>query len=254
MPFSAVVVAKNEAQNIEACLKPLLRIADEVLLADSGSKDDTPAIAQKLGARVIHLKWEGYAQTKNRANQQAKHDWILSIDADEVLSKELEKNLQSLAPREHTVYALDRITNYCGRWVRHSGWYPDWKLRLFNRKHAYWEGAFVHEKLHLPKGTKTQRLKGKLFHYSYHSEEEHLQRLEKYARLSALQMLENGQRVGPLKQFLAPSARFLRTFLLKRGFLDGRLGLVLSRRDALLVKRKYQWLGQLQNEKKKKQT
>ncbi len=251
MPFSAVVVAKNEAQNIEACLKPLLRIADEVLVADSGSHDETPAIAQKLGARVIHLKWEGYAQTKNRANQQAKHDWILSIDADEVLSEELEKNLQSLKPREHTVYALDRITNYCGQWVKHSGWYPDWKLRLFNRAHSHWEGAFVHERLHLPKGTKTERLKGKLFHYSYRTEEEHLQRIEKYAHLSALQMLEEGRKTSLFKLYCGPAARFLRTFVLKRGFLDGKLGLKLSRRDAFLVKRKEQWLRQLQEDRKK---
>ncbi len=252
-PFSAVVVARDEEHIIARCLRPLLKVADEVLLVDSGSKDRTPTIAESLGARLIHTEWQGYAQTKNFANQQARHDWILSIDADELLSEELQHSLLHWQARPHTAYALDRITRYGDRWVRHSGWYPDWKIRLFDRRRAHWVGAYVHERLHLPKGTQIQRLKGKLQHYSYKNDEDHLQRIEQYARLSALQMLEQGRRIGKLKQTLAPPARFLRTLLLKQGFLDGKTGWKLACRDALLVRRKYEWLQQLKDEKEKKQ-
>ncbi len=251
-PFSAVVVARDEEHIIARCLQALLPVADEVLLVDSGSKDRTPQIAESLGARVLHTTWQGYAQTKNFANRQARHDWILSIDADEVLSEALQQSLQQWTARPHTAYALDRLTNYCGQWVRHSGWYPDWKIRLFDRREARWEGAFVHEYLHLPKGTKIIRLAGKLKHYSYKDEEDHLRRIERYARLSALQMLEQNRKPGRLKEILAPPARFIRTLLLKQGFLDGRLGWKLASRDALLVRRKYEWLRQLQNQKTEK--
>lgn len=252
--FSAVVVARDEAAQIADCLTPLLRVADEVLLADSGSEDATVAIARQLGARVIHLPWQGYAQTKNQANEQATHDWILSIDADEVLSGQLEQTLLEWQPQAHTVYALDRITNYCGRWVKHSGWYPDWKPRLFNRKAIHWKGAHVHERLYLPKGYKIVRLSGKLYHYSYRDEQEHLSRIEHYARLSALQMLEDGRKASVWKLLLSPPARFLRTLILKGGILDGALGLKLSWRDAFLVWRKYQLLQELQTEKQKRKT
>ncbi len=245
-PLSAVIIAKNEARQIADCLRPLLQLADEVLVIDNGSSDATPEIAQKMGARVIRTEWKGYAETKNFGSQQAKHDWILSIDADEVVSEELKQSLLQLNMQKEKMYALDCLTNYCGQWVYHSGWYPDWKVRLYNKKDTKWVGEFVHEHLHLPKGTEIIRLKGKLYHYSYLSEEDHLQRIEHYARLSAMKLLHEGRSASWLKRCFAPAARFIRTFIIKRGFLDGSLGWKLSCKDALLVRRKYELLKELQ--------
>lgn len=245
--FSAVIIARDEADNIEACLAPLLRVADEVLVLDSGSLDGTPELCRKLGARVVEQNWQGYAETKNQANALAKHNWILSVDADEVVSEELLLTLRQLEPEQGTVYALDRQTNYCGTWVHHSGWYPDWKLRFFDRRQCRWEGAFVHETLFIPPDATIKRLKGKLYHYSYKNSADHWKRIEHYAELSARRMLADGKRPSLLKRLLSPVARFFRTLILKKGLLDGALGWKLSWRNAYLAYRKQQLLAQYFN-------
>ena len=126
--FSAVIITKNEADNIERCIRSLLPITDEVLIVDSGSTDKTKEIAQRLGARIIETSWEGYAATKNIGNEAAANNWIISIDADEVLSEKLQHSIQTLEPKANNVYILNRMTNYCGKWIKHSGWFPDKKL------------------------------------------------------------------------------------------------------------------------------
>lgn len=243
--ISAVVITLNEAENIGPCLEALSRVAGEVLVLDSHSTDRTPEIARSYGARVHSLDWQGYAATKNEGNRLCSNEWILSIDADEVLSPELIESIRSLQLENNTVYLLDRLTRFAGRWIRHSGWYPDWKPRLFQRSKVWWEGDFVHETLHIPEETQQLRLKGKLFHYSYKSLDDHLARTEKYARLSARKMYTAGRKVGLLKHFFAPPARFFRTFFLKGGILDGYLGYVISRRDAWLVRKKYEFLREM---------
>ncbi len=150
-----------------------------------------------------------------------------------------------LKPQEGEVYALDRITNYAGTWVRHSGWYPDWKVRLYHRNHSAWVGDFVHEELSIPSGAEIVRLKGKLYHYSYKSAEDHLRRIERYADLSARKMKAAGRPWRRSQALLSPPARFLRTYLLKLGFLDGRIGWIISLRNAYLVRLKYQHLQRL---------
>jgi glycosyltransferase involved in cell wall biosynthesis len=245
IPLTAVIITKNEEANIRACLEPLLELAAEVLVVDSGSTDATVAIAREMGAKVIETQWKGYSATKNFGNSQAKHDWILSIDADEVVSDELKASLLELSPERGTTYALDRLTNYCGTWIRHSGWYPEWKIRLFHREDQYWTGEFVHEILFLPPEIKVRRLTGKLYHYSYKNSEDHLARIERYARLSAAKLHAKGKKTTFVKQWLSPGARFFRTFFLKKGFLDGKAGWTISIRNAWLVYRKYQLLKQL---------
>jgi glycosyltransferase involved in cell wall biosynthesis len=242
--FSAVIIARNEAHNIARCLAPLLRATDDVLVLDSGSSDGTPELCRNLGARVVETDWKGYAANKNQANELAKYPWILSIDADEVVSEELLQSLLTLQPESNAAYALDRFTNYCGTWVKHSGWYPDWKVRLFDKRQCRWEGAFVHETLYLPPGTQIHRLQGKLYHYSYQNSDDHWERIERYAELSARQMLAEGKRPSIFKQLLSPVARFFRTLVLKKGFLDGALGWKLSWRNAWLAHRKQQLLAQ----------
>jgi len=241
-PITAVVITHNVADTIGACVAALRKVCDEVLLLDTNSTDGTIEICERLGAAVVQQEWHGFAKTKNIGNQLAKHDWILSIDADEVLSDELIAQLQNLHPEPCKVYALDRITSYCGQWIRHSGWYPDWKVRLFHRKQVEWQGDFVHETLRIPADFQELRLTGKLFHYSYKDSDDHLRRIEKYARLAAEEQFAKGKKPNFVKLWLSPPARFIRTYFLKMGFLDGKAGWVLSWRNAKMVRLRYRLL------------
>ncbi len=240
--FSAVVITLNEASNIEACVKALLQVTDDVVIVDAFSTDGTPSLAAALGARIVQAEWVGYSHNKNLGNQAAQHDWILSVDADEVLSDELIQTLKAFQPQSGAIYEFDRLTNYCGKWIRHSGWYPDWKPRLFDRREVRWQGEYVHETLALPEGFKAIRLKGKLLHYSYKTRADHWQRIERYAELSAREMHARGKRATWVKLYLSPAIRFLRTLLLNQAFLDGWAGWVISWSGARLVYRKYRKL------------
>ncbi|MEM1218987.1 MAG: glycosyltransferase family 2 protein [Bacteroidota bacterium] len=244
MGISAVVIALNEAENLPLSLPPLLRVAQEVLVVDTGSTDQTIAIARSLGARVIETPWLGYSATKNWANKQAQYNWILSIDADEVLSPELETSILQWSPRPKTVYSLDRLNYYCGQAIYHSGWYPDWKVRLFDRQSVQWEGNYVHEDLAIPVGKQTLNLIGKLHHYSYQNSQDHWERIERYAHLSAQKLLAKGKTKVTFKRLFSPTARFLRTLILKRSFLDGKAGWTIAVRNAYMVRRKYQILAE----------
>jgi len=245
MGISAVVIALNEAENLPLTLPPLLRVAQEVLVVNTGSTDQTAAIARSLGARVIETPWRGYSATKNWANEQAQHNWILSIDADEVLSPELEASIRQWGPQDNTVFSLDRLNYYCGKPIHHSGWYPDWKVRLFDRRIVQWEGDFVHEELQIPESYQRIKLTGKLHHYSYQTSADHWERIERYAHLSAQKLLARGKTNITFKRLFSPPARFLRTLLLKRSFLDGKAGWTIAVRNAYMVRRKYQILAEL---------
>ena len=171
------------------------------------------------------------------------------IDADEVLSKGLQQSLTELSPADNTVYILDRITNYCGKWIHHSGWYPDQKVRLFDKRTVCWKGDYVHETLHIPSNYSKILLEGKLEHYSYKSLDDHWQRLNKYAELSAQEMYNKGKKASWVKLNLAPAFRFFRTLILKKGILDGKEGLIISKRNAYMVRKKYRLLNELNSQK-----
>jgi len=243
--ISAVVITRNEERNIARCLEALRQVCTDIVVVDALSTDRTPDICRDCGVRLFQKEWENYSANKNFGNAQARHDWVLSIDADEVLSPELVATLQNLQPQTGCVYALDRLNNYCGVWVRHSGWYPNWKVRLFDRRHVHWEGDYVHERLVWPPGTQILRLRGKLWHYTYAHPAEHDARIERYARLAARELFERGCRPGALKRLTAPAVRFLRTFIWKGGFLDGRVGWLLSCKNARLMRRRYELLEEL---------
>lgn len=249
-PITAVIITYNAADTIKPCLEALVKVCDEILVLDSFSDDGTVEICKEIGVRILPQEWLGYAQTKNLGNSLAKHDWILSIDADEVLSDELTAALQSFQPEDGKVYALDRLTNFCGKWIYHSGWYPDWKVRLFNRKDVHWQGDFVHETLAIPASFQVIRLDGKLFHYSYKNSEDHFSRMEKYALLSAREQFQQGKKATFIKLFLSPPTRFFRTYILKKGFLDGREGWVISVRSAYMVRKRYRLLREMWKQKK----
>lgn len=248
LPISAVIITHNEAENIVRCLQPLQDLVDEIIVLDAFSDDDTPTLARQMGATVLQKKWVGYSHNKNFANNQARHDWILSIDADEVVDEELSTNLKQLTLNENTVYSINRLTRFGDDWVYHSDWHPDWKIRLFNRKNVHWQGDFVHETLHVPPHFKIQKLDGLLLHYSYKDDADHWQRIEKYAQLAADELFKKGKKATLFKLWISPIARFIKTFFIKKGILDGKIGWKISCRNAYLVHRKYRILQRLKTQ------
>jgi glycosyltransferase involved in cell wall biosynthesis len=231
--LSAVLITKNEEKNVAKCIDSLLTVADEILVIDSYSTDSTQKICENYPSVRFFLKdWEGYSATKNWGNAQAANDWILSIDADEALSPELQQSILQLkeADRDtHCFYSFNRLTNYCGQWIYHGGWYPDTKVRLFDRTKARWEGEFVHERLALPEGAKVIRLKGDCFHYSFYSVEQHVAKENKYSTLSAEDRFARGKRANVLQLVFKPLITFFTMYIIKLGFLDGVNGFIIAR-------------------------
>jgi glycosyltransferase involved in cell wall biosynthesis len=247
--ISAVIITLNEERNIGRCLASLKEVAAELVVVDAGSTDRTVAIAQEHGARVVVRQWTGYSDQKNFANSLAEHRYVLSMDADEALSPGLQQEIQ-LCRRNglHGAYRFPRLTNYCGSWVRHGGWYPDAKVRLFPRDRAQWEGAHVHEELKLDPALQVIDLKSDLFHYSYHSTADHEERIGRYSTLHARRMLEDGRKAGVVKRYLSPLAKFVQGYVLQLGFLDGRAGLNIAWYSARAVAMKYHKLRGLREQ------
>jgi glycosyltransferase involved in cell wall biosynthesis len=209
------------------------------LIVDSGSVDRTVELAQNLGARVVEAGWRGYAGQKNLATDQAQHDWILSLDADETLSEALEAeiwNLKKSGP-EHDGYTMPRLACYLGRWIYHSGWYPDRKIRLYDRRKAKWVGDFVHESVRVE--GRVGHLRGNLLHFTCESLSEHVKTLDRYTTLAAQELVASKVKV-PLTRLIAdPAWTFVKTYLLQRGFLDGPEGLTIAQMAAFYVFLKY---------------
>lgn len=235
-PFSLVIITRNAAALLPDCIASVPG-ADEVLVVDSGSQDETVAVAERLGARVIHQDWLGYGPQKHFAALQARHDWVLSLDADERLTPELRASIeQALLPsppggegtrfdtKEPAAYLLPRRNRFMGRWLRHGEGYPDWCARLFDRRRANWSEDAVHEKL-LADGP-VARLSGDLLHESEQGLADYLQKQNHYTDLQAQRMFVAGKRFSVVKMFTSPLARFVKFYFLRRGFLDGVPGLV----------------------------
>jgi glycosyltransferase involved in cell wall biosynthesis len=245
-PVSATVITLNEAANIRECLASLTW-ASEVIVVDSGSTDGTPELARAAGATVIAREWPGYSAQKDYAASQAAHDWILSIDADERVTPELAAEIQQTLgqPSDTVGYRVPRVTFHLGRWIRHTDWYPDYQLRLYDRRHAGWAERRVHESVTArgPVG----RLSHDLQHYAYRDIGHHYETMQKYTRLAALQMFDEGRRAGFLQLLVHPPLAFLRNYVLKAGFLDGTPGLIVSAMNAHYVFLKYAKLWALQS-------
>jgi glycosyltransferase involved in cell wall biosynthesis len=238
MRITATIVTLNEERNIARAIESL-RCADEVVVVDSGSTDRTREIATRMGARVIEEPWRGYAAQKNFAACRAANDWILSLDADESLSEELAAEILGLKRdgARFDGYSFPRLAQYLGRWIRHGGWYPDRKLRLYDRRKAEWVGEYVHESVRV-KGT-TGQLQGNLLHFTCASLSEHLRTLDRYTSLAALEVAARGKSVSMRRLTLDPVWTFFRTYVLQRGFLDGRQGLAIAWMAALYTFLKY---------------
>jgi len=227
MKISATIITFNEERNIARVIESL-RCCEEILVLDSGSNDRTVEIASKLGARVEEASWHGYAAQKNIAAELATHDWILALDADESLSEALEAEIWHIkkAGAKYEGYTMPRMAQYLGRWILHSGWYPDRKVRLFDRRKARWIGEFVHESVRVdgPVG----HLESNLLHFTCSSLSEHLRTMDRYTTLAAQEMVTRGQSLGFARLLLDPPWTIFRTYVLKLGFLDGIEGLTIA--------------------------
>lgn len=243
--LSVVIITFNEEKNIGRCLESIQGIADDVVIVDSFSTDATESISKKYNVNFISRKWEGYSASKNFANAQAKYDWVLSLDADEALSEELKKSiLKAKEGNELKTYKFHRLTNYCGSWIKHCGWYPDTKIRIFDRRITKWEGI-IHEKLVIDSKQEAILLKGDLLHYSYYSIEQHYAQTEKFSSLAAQNMFEKGKKASALKMYLSPVVKFISDYIIKLGILDGAAGFTICRISAKHSFLKYKKLREL---------
>ncbi|MDC1403997.1 glycosyltransferase family 2 protein, partial [Crocinitomicaceae bacterium] len=195
MKLSAVIITYNEERNIERCLTSLQDVADEIVVIDSFSKDRTEEICKSFGVTFIQNPFEGHIQQKNFAIQSATNDWILSLDADEALTPELQENIVKVKEnQEFNGYKMNRLTNYCGHWVKYCGWYPDTKTRFINRNFGKWEGVNPHDRLDLKKGESVGFLKGDILHYSYYTQEDHLKQIEYFGDIAAKELFQSGEK------------------------------------------------------------
>ena len=224
LPLTLVVITRDAGAQLEECLASAA-FAAETIVVDSGSRDDTVEIARRLGARVVSHEWLGFGPQKNFAVKQAAHDWVLCLDADERVSRELERSLRAamIEPR-HSAYAMARRNRFLGRWLAHGEGYPDWSVRVFDRRRARWSEDAVHEHV-LTEGS-IARLDGDLLHASGESLEAYLAKQNRYTTLQAEAMHARGERFSLLRLLLSPPFRFLRFYVLRGGFLDGTAGLV----------------------------
>jgi glycosyltransferase involved in cell wall biosynthesis len=224
---TALVIALNEGAHIEACLKSVAW-ADERLVIDSGSTDDTVAVAERAGATVITRPFDGYSAQKNFGAGRAAHDWIVSVDADERVTPALAAEMQAAlaSPGAHAGFRVPRVTWHLGRWIRCTDWFPDFQLRLYDRRRARWNGRAVHESVTAdgPVG----RLRHELQHYAYRDIAHHVDTINRYTTLAAEEMHARGRRTGYWELLLHPPAAFLRNYVLRRGFTAGTVGLLIS--------------------------
>jgi glycosyltransferase involved in cell wall biosynthesis len=238
MKITATIITLNEERNIARAIESL-RCCDEIVIVDSGSNDRTVELSENLGARVIESPWRGYSGQKNWAAEQASNDWILSLDADEALSEALEGemwNLKKNGPR-HDAYTMPRLAQYLGRWILHSGWYPDRKVRLYNRSKAKWVGDFVHEGVQV-RG-RIGHLEANLLHFTCDSLSEHLKSMDRYTTLAAEELVSHKRKIAVRHLIFDPFWTFFSAYFLKRGFLDGPEGLTIAYMAALYVFLKY---------------
>lgn len=244
--LSAVIITLNEEKNIERCIASLQGVADEIVVLDSFSKDETKRICEKHGVKFFERAWEGYSASKNFANHLASHNWILSIDADESLSPELAQAIAQMKEKEEdkVVYSFNRLTSYCGTWIKHCGWYPDRKVRIFNRDSVKWQGE-VHETLSIPNGFREKQLNGDLLHYSFQSKEELINQTRKYALIGAKEKFKSGASIAVWDKFTRSAFRFFRDYFLKTGFLQWPYGFTICRINAWGAYLKYRELERL---------
>ncbi len=249
--ISVVIITFNEEKNIGRCLDSVKGIADDIIVVDSFSTDRTKAICLQYGARFVEHAFEGHIEQKNWAITQAKYPHILSIDADEALDETLKESIRVVKNNwTQDGYAMNRLTNYCGTWIHHCGWYPDTKLRLWDSRKGSWTGINPHDEYRLTSPDSTVGfLKGDLLHYSYYTRDDHYRQVNYFTDILAREYNKRGRKGSLVKLTLNPIAKFLGDYFLKLGFLDGKAGFTISRISAYATWLKYSKLRKLQHGK-----
>ncbi len=248
--ISAVIITYNEERNIKRCLASLAGIADEIVVVDSFSTDRTEELCSPFGVRFIKHAFEGHIEQKTWAASQAVYDFVLSLDADEALSETLKKSIAEVkANWQSDGYSFSRLTNYLGKWIKHCGWYPDVKLRLWDRRKGNWGGNNPHDMVIMEEGSSEQRIKGDLLHYSYYSIRQHIDQFNKFTDISAVDAARNGKKANIFIAIVKGIWKFKRDYIFKLGFLDGYYGFVICSLGGFATFSKYLKIREL----KKKQ-
>lgn len=249
--LSVVIITFNEEKNIGRCLDSVKQVADEIVVLDSFSTDRTREICLAKGARFFQHPFDNYTAQKNQALDFATYRYVLNLDADEAIDKKLEQSiLKAKQQFDYDGYFINRCTWYCGKFIRHGNWYPDRKLRLFNKEAGRWGGHRIHEVFELKKPAKTSRLRGDILHYSYHSLAEHLEQRERFSTLTAQSYFEQGKKARWYNLYLNPAWNFISGYFLRLGFLDGKAGFLIARISAGATYLKYKKLLALYRDKK----
>lgn len=245
-PISVVIITYNEINNIARCIASVQAIADEVVVVDSFSTDGTQQLAASLGAKIIEHAFEGHIQQKNWAITQATHAYILSLDADEELSTELIEAIKKL--KTSTLldgYYMHRLTSFCGQWIHHSGWYPDKKLRLWNSTKGSWQGINPHDEYKLTTGASIATINADILHYSFSTKAQYHKQQEYFTSLSAKAYAQLGKRANAIHLYINPVFKFVKNYVFRLGFLDGKNGLYLCYYNAYYTYIKYKKLKNL---------
>lgn len=251
-PVSVIILTYNEEKNIGRCLDSVKDIADDIVVVDSFSTDRTREIVLEKGARFVEHVFEGYIEQKNWAITQAKYPHVLSLDADEALSDTLRESIRVVKNNwEHTGYYFNRLTNYCGKWIHHCGWYPDQKLRLWDSRKGHWGGTNPHDKYILDEGCTQGHLQGDLFHYTFYTIAQHIGQINKFTDISSQAAFKKGKRISILGMILKSKWKFFRDYFLKLGILDGYHGYVICKLGAHSKFVKFIKLYELQENQKK---
>lgn len=245
--ISAVIITFNEEKNIERCLSSLKDIADEIIVVDSFSTDKTEAICSIFNVRFIPHKFDGHIEQKNWARQQASFPIVLSLDADEALTDELRNAIHNIKNNwKFDAYKMNRLTNYCGKWIRHTGWYPDTKVRLWDNSKGEWTGENPHDEFKLfnaksPIGS----LNGDLLHYSYHELTDHDKQIEYFTNIAAKAFVKKGKKPFFGQAYLSAFLKFIKCYVVKLGVLDGKEGWIISKKSSYAAYLKYKKINQL---------
>jgi len=242
MKISVAIITYNEERNIARCLESLGEVADEIVVLDSFSTDRTEEICENHDVKFFTNPFEGHIQQKNHALSLVTHDWVLSLDADEALSGELQTRILQLKKNGPTVdgYIFNRLTNYCGKWINHGGWYPDKKMRLWNKNQGRWGGQNPHDRVEMDENTKTMVINEDILHYSYYSVDQHIDQINKFSSIAAKEMSRRQKRVVLVFHLLIyPFLTFVRNYFFKLGILDGYSGFILAINGSFYKFQKY---------------
>jgi glycosyltransferase involved in cell wall biosynthesis len=249
MKLSVAIITFNEEKNIERCLTSVLPVADEIVVVDSYSTDTTEEICKRFNVRFVKEKFRGHIEQKNYAMDLTANDFVLSLDADEELSPELTKSIKdALKEQGADAYKFNRLNSYCGKFIYHGTWYPDVKIRLWNKNKGRWGGENPHDKVIMNKNSAINKLYGDLRHYTYHTITEHITQMNKFSDIAAMESLRKGKQATIILHLvLNPLYAFIKSYFLKLGFLDGLAGFQVAISGSFYRFLKYSKLRDLQS-------